>query len=275
MIRAYRIFNALSLDVVIGACGSAAFVACCMGISLTWATLLALGLCVWIIYTLDHLIDAKTIRHRPHTFRHSFHQRHFQAISIAVAMAGVMGLILLRYLPRITLIWGFCLSFIVLVYFLMLRWLRLNKMYHKEFFIAVVYTAGVFLPGLSIMGLSPDPPITILFFQVFLVALSNLLIFSVLETQSDSMDQQESLATVLGEDKTKQIVWLLLIAGMLIATIWLLIGDAGYGFAHSALLMINIVLSLILIFPWCQKSDYYRLVGDGAFYIPLIFVLLR
>lgn len=275
MIRAYRVFNALSLDVAIGACGSAAFIACCMGVSLTWATLLALGLCVWIIYTLDHLIDAKTIRHRPHTFRHWFHQRHFKAISIAVIMAGVTELILLRYLSRNTLIWGFCLSLIVLVYFLMLRWLRLNKMYHKEFLIAVVYTAGVFLPGLSIMGLPPNPPITILFLQVFLVALSNLLIFSVLETQSDSMDQQESLATVLGEDKTKQIVWLLLIAGMLIATIGLLIGDARYVFAHSALLMINIVLSFILIFPSCQKSDYYRFIGDGAFYIPLIFVLLR
>lgn len=274
MVRAYRIFNALSLDVAVGACGSAAFVAHCMGVSLTWATLLALGLCVWIIYTLDHLIDASTIKHRPHTFRHWFHQRYFKVIAIAVAMASVAELVLLQYLPRPTLIWGFCLSLIVLIYFLLLRWLRPNKMYHKEFLIAVVYTAGVFLPSLSIVALPQSTPVAILFIQFFLVALSNLLIFSVLETKSDSMDQQTSLATVLGEDKIQQIVWLLLIVGVCIAIIGLLTGDARYAPSHGALLMINVVLSLILIFPSWQRSDYYRFIGDGAFFIPLIFVWL-
>ena len=274
MIQIYRIFNALSLDVAVGACMSAAFVAAWLGVSLTVPTLFALGICVWIIYTLDHLIDAKTIRHRPHTFRHWFHQQHFNKISVAVAIAGFTELVLLRYLPYPTLIWGFCLLLVVALYFLMLWWLRFKKNYVKELLIAGVYTAGVFLPAVSISKSPLGGGLGLLFLLLLLIALSNLLIFSVLERRSDIMDEQKSLATMLGEVRAKQILWLLLIGGMSIALGGMLLTSAREALAHGVLLLINIVLGLILIFPSWRKRDNYRFIGDGVFYILLIFILL-
>lgn len=272
MIHAYRIFNALSFDVAVGACISAAFVASWQEVSLSWITLLVLGICVWIIYTLDHLIDAKSIRHRPHTFRHRFHQEHFKAILSAVVIAGITELVLLFYLPHPILIWGMCLLLIVVLYFLLLWLLRFQKVYHKEVLIAMVYSCGIFLPSLSISKFPLDKPWGLLFLQVFLIALSNLLIFSVLETKSDILDEQKSLATILGGMKTKQILWLLLIVGMAIAFIGMLVAESRNAMAHGTLLLMNLVLSLILILPSWRKNDNYRFIGDGVFYIPLVFI---
>lgn len=274
MIRAYQIFNALSLDVAIGACISAAFVASYLGISVYWITLLALSISVWIIYTLDHLIDAKSIRHRPHTFRHYFHQQYFNAISTALAIAGLTELMLLWYLPFPTLLWGMGLLSVVVLYFLVLWLFRFKKVYHKEVLIAMVYTCGVFLPSLSISRFPLDKPFVLLFLQIFLVALSNLLIFSALETRSDTLDEQKSLATILGEVSVKQIIWILLIVGIAFAIVGMLTTDPKGAAAHGVLLLMNVLLSLILALPSWHKNDNYRFIGDGIFYIPLVYILL-
>lgn len=273
MIRAYRIFNALSLDVAVGASISATFVASWLGVSLAWTTVITLGICVWIIYTLDHLIDAKNIPHSPHTFRHWFHQQYFNRISVALGIAALTEIVLLQYLPFSTLIGGIALSIVVMLYFSILWWLRLNKVYHKEILIAFVYTSGVFLPSVSICGSPLDRSLILLFFQLFLIALSNLLIFSVLETNSDMMDGQKSLATILGEVQSKQIIWLLIILGMCIALVGRLVADKN-ALAQGVLLFINIILGLIMLLPSWRKGDRYRFIGDGVFYIFLIFILL-
>ncbi|MEO0330420.1 MAG: hypothetical protein AAF223_01865, partial [Bacteroidota bacterium] len=53
-----RIAQVLSLDVVLGACISAWFVASLCRVTVQPITILALGICVWLIYTADHLWDA-------------------------------------------------------------------------------------------------------------------------------------------------------------------------------------------------------------------------
>jgi hypothetical protein len=70
--------NILSLDVVAGAVAGALFFGEILQVQLSFSVLTALGLTVWIIYTLDHLRDAKQILNVASTDRHRFHQEHFK-----------------------------------------------------------------------------------------------------------------------------------------------------------------------------------------------------
>ena len=59
--KAYRLINILSIDVVAGAVCSALFFARLLQVSLLPYGIISLALTVWIIYTADHLLDAKRV----------------------------------------------------------------------------------------------------------------------------------------------------------------------------------------------------------------------
>ena len=63
-LRFYQYINILSLDIAAGAVISAVFFAQIFNVQIKPYGLLALGLTVWIIYTVDHLRDAKKIKHQ-------------------------------------------------------------------------------------------------------------------------------------------------------------------------------------------------------------------
>ena len=74
--RFYHIINALSLDVALGAGVLSLVLGRYIGFRVPVMVLLALVISVWVIYTIDHLLDAKSITHQATSFRHHFHQ-HF------------------------------------------------------------------------------------------------------------------------------------------------------------------------------------------------------
>lgn len=276
MLKAYRIFNALSFDVALGACISAIFVASFLGVSLSIVTVLSLGTSVWLIYTVDHLMDAKQIDHTPHTFRHYFHQKHFKTIIRITFLVGLLQFLLLFYLPLDTLVWGVCLLFVVIIYFFLLWLLRFQKVYHKEILIALVYTSGIFLPAISILKEPLSPVTVLLFFQIMLLALSNLMLFSFLETSSDEKDKQASLAILLGNKLSKRSVSMLLGFGLILSLVLTFVAkDQNLIMAEIVLLMMNALLGLVLFLPSWRKDDSYRLIGDAVFYIPLVFIFLN
>src|SRR6478736_436347 len=86
----YRVINALSLDVAGGAVICALFFAQLLKVNLFPQGLAALGLAVWIVYTGDHLLDAKRLREQASTFRHGFHQQHFKLLAVLLAIACIL-----------------------------------------------------------------------------------------------------------------------------------------------------------------------------------------
>ena len=76
LVRLYRILNTLSLDVSIGAVISAMFFAEVLQVKILPYGLATLALTVWIIYTIDHLRDARAIGTKASTARHLFHQHY-------------------------------------------------------------------------------------------------------------------------------------------------------------------------------------------------------
>src|SRR5690606_25266203 len=104
--KIYRLLSVLSMDVAFGACIMAVFIAEIFGVTVPLVTLSALGLSVWIIYTVDHLNDARHIGHASHTQRHYFHQHHFKRLRAAVIAGLVVELLLLYYLPSSIILKG-------------------------------------------------------------------------------------------------------------------------------------------------------------------------
>lgn len=273
VLNIYRTLNALSIDVAVGACITSIFIASLLDVAISVSAILSLGISVWLIYTFDHLMDAKSIGHVPHTFRHELHQKHFKRIGVATVILGSIQLILFFYLPFQIFLMGLLLLSIVGVYFLVLWVVRTPKIYHKELLIAFVYTAGVFLPSLS-TGLAAFHTYGhLLFSQIALLALTNLLIFSLVEVASDQKDQQPSLALALGAGKLKRIVHFLLFIGFTISVIllWSSIGD--FRIAQYFILLMNAVLASILLIPdsW-KRRDVHRIMGDAIFFIPLAYL---
>ena len=271
----FRILNALSIDVALGASIICLFLASLLQISLSLVTLLSLSATVWLIYTIDHLVDARKIQHPSHTFRHALHQKYLKTITRLAAFVALGQAFLLFFLPVNTLLWGIFLLFVVIGYFLILWSMQFNKIYHKELLIAIVYTSGIFLPILTLKNsLTFDD--VFLFCQVFMLALANLLLFSLIEVQSDSADKQPSLVLLIGRFNTRCIVVALLIAGVGISVVKIMEGSYfKFQTAQLTFILMNIVLGLTLTFPKAWKEgDLHRVFGDAIFFIPLGYLFM-
>ncbi|MTI26457.1 hypothetical protein [Fulvivirga kasyanovii] len=268
----YRYFNILSLDVVAGVCVCSTFLGDFLGVNLHWGTVLLLGMCVWLIYTFDHLNDARNIPHEASTERHRFHQRNFNVLTMVCVMILLIAAFFVFIIPLQTLVWGVALSCLVLGYFLLLYLLKLKSSYHKEITIAVLYAGGVLLPAVSISDGTDTFQVIVVFIQFAMLAFTNLVAFAIYETDSDERDYSPSLVRILGVDRA--IVLLKLIVVFQILLCLALLGINHFFVLELVLLLMVILLGSIVFYrQFFAKASLYRLVGDAVFVLPL-FVLL-
>src|SRR5688572_30353881 len=149
LIQTYRIINILSLDIVAGAVFCALFFSSLLNVHMLPYAIISLALTVWIIYTADHLRDARKIRHRAATARHQFHQRHFRSLSIVLIIVMAIDSIFILFMREPVLVWGTILAVAALIYLIIQRYLKVLK----EWFVASIYTCGVLLPSVSVTPL--------------------------------------------------------------------------------------------------------------------------
>ena len=254
------------------------FVAKVLVVPITFASLVALGVCVWLIYTADHLRDAYQLKRRvAHTARHRFHQTRFKAIAVAWVIVAATGLIVLFFLPTRLLYYGIGLVGAVAIYFVLTQRTSLARWLPKEVLTAWLYTIGIFLPSLAVYHEPLYWNIGILFFQYFFLALSNLLLFAWFEVEVDLQDQHESFALSVGRPLTRNIVLLCLGAVVVTSTFLILLVSASSAslLAQGTVLAMGLGLLLIALRPTSfQQNDRYRLLGDGVFLLPAIPLLL-
>jgi 4-hydroxybenzoate polyprenyltransferase len=264
----YRYLNILSVDIATGAVIAALFFAKILGVQILPYGLIALALTVWIIYTADHLRDAKSIKTTASTERHRFHQRNFNVLAVILLMAVCADLIIILYTRKPVLRWGIYLGVIVGIYLLVQRYLK----FLKETLIALLYTLGVLLPSVSVT----DQELTffhfLLFIQFALVALMNLLIFSWFDHEGDLKDNQRSFSTDLGKRSITKVIFMIAVVDIMIGGFLLAAGFRPYA---TAMIMAMCVLHLSILFfsEHLRENDRYRYAADAIFFLPLIFVL--
>ena len=275
---AVNLAQILSLDVVLGACISAVFIAKFLVVPIPFSSLVALGICVWLIYTADHLIDAYRLRKRvAHTTRHRYHQTRFKTIGVAWVVVALVGIGVTFTLPPRLIYYGLMLLGGVVIYFLLARYLPLTQWLPKEFLTAVLYTIGVFLPSIAIYEYPMYWSVGVLFFQYFFLALGNLLLFSWFEVDTDRKDNHTSLALTIGRTLTYNSIILCLATVIVSSVFMLLIVSTSWASLAAQLTILVMALALLWIImrpAYFQQHERYRLLGDGVFLLPAIFLLL-
>lgn len=263
MIRShFHKVNVLSIDVALGSVCAALFFGKFHSVTLKPVTLVVLALTVWVIYTVDHLMDAKRILGEASSERHRFHQLHFNLLRNVVIYAVMLITCLLFFLPRGVLYNGMALSVVVMAYILLHSWVP----YIKEVCVAIIYTLGVFLPTshhLAVTEISFS-----LLFSFVMVALINLLLFSWFSVDEDRVDGISSLTTLVGTKVLRFIFPLILLIQ------FSLVVHSSFGAAFLVLFAMSLMLVLMFAFPgFFRKHDRYRL-GDAVFFMTLIYLLL-
>lgn len=232
--------------------------------------LVSLGLTVWIIYTVDHLLDARKVIGAASTDRHRFHQKNFWVLLAVLALAIALDILVVFFIRREVFNAGIVLSVIMMIYFLLQHYLR----HFKEFVIAILFSCGVLLPAWSLSPESASGGLTLLIGQFILSALLNLLLFSWFDQNNDIKDKRESFVTLVGERTTKKIIVFLFISNAVLMGASLLYSpDLMY--QELIIFLMNFVLAVVFI----QRrlfavNDRFRLVGDCIFLFPVLYFLL-
>lgn len=264
LIRIYRFLNLLSIDVVLGAVCSALFFASIFNVSIHPQGLLSLALTVWIVYTIDHLLDARKVIGRASTDRHQFHQRHYCMLVPCVGAAMLLDALIVFFIRRPVLEGGVVLFAGVAVYLLVQQYTKILK----EIFIAIMYTMGVLLPSVMVTRVPYHTWPWVLLTQFFLLALTNLLLFSWFDHELDARDKRSSFVTIVGQARTRIIISMLFMITALLTI-----------FSHELkascyILTADSLLLCIFICPgFFREADRFRLAGDAIFFILLAYTL--
>ncbi|HQQ96255.1 MAG TPA: hypothetical protein PLX35_03285 [Cyclobacteriaceae bacterium] len=266
---AWRVISLTSIDVAVGAVVSATVAMRLRGVVPDGVILTVMGLTVWIIYAIDHLMDIKKLVKPASSERHLFFQQHATVLTRLMAFFLFVDGLLVLWLPVRVVIIGAILGAISLLYLLMQHRLRGIK----EIFGAMLFTAGAWLPAI-VLGSTRIRVLDYFAMVIFLlIALLNLLVFSRHDEAEDRSDQRTSAATQLGKKRLDKWIRLVWISQLFICMI------AWYNFKHIeelwVLYLMNILLLLVDIFePVLRRWQIYRTAADAVFWLPGAFFLL-
>lgn len=267
LIRIYRYLNIFSVDVAFGAVVSSLFFSKIMNADIRAFAYVALGLTVWIVYTIDHLLDAKKLKVPASTQRHKFHQQNFNVLIVLVVVAIIADGYAVLSIRSALLTAGLLLSFIIVFYLLLQRYLSP----FKEFFGGLLYTAGVILPAVLFGVEVNTTPHILLIIHFNTVVWMNLFLFSMFDQVHDKSHNYVSFTTKMGEAKTKRVIVVLFLFSIFL---W------GYQLnnyvwqAPSILLSMNVALFVIFLKKErLADHELYRFAGDAVFLLPLIYVI--
>jgi 4-hydroxybenzoate polyprenyltransferase len=265
-----RVFSLLSIDVALGAAVSAGVAMRLTGAPMDWKILVAMLLTVWIIYAADHLMDIWKLVAPASSERHLFFQRHATMLTRIMAVILFVDGVFVLWLPARVVVAGFVVGIIALVYLLIQH--RLN--WGKEISGALLFTAGVWLPAIS---LRPSIIHVVDYFAIvifFLTAFLNLLLFSRRDELEDRADRRVSVATQFGRarlDIIIRVVWALQFCVCMVG--W-------YNFRATGVLWVlfamNALLLMVDIFePILNRRQIYRVAADAIFWAPsMVFLIL-
>ena len=274
--RGLRYLPILSLDVAVGSVVGTLFIGEYLGVTVPSTVIIVLFLSVWLIYTLDHLLDVHGAVTEPIFARHRFHWKYSITMWGVWSFTAIALLSLVFRIPRIILVPGLVLAIGVLIYFVSTRWANPERIFHKEAIAALIYASGVFLPPLV---LANELPITvwILFGQFSSLAFLNLLMFALYEHSIDKKEGFRSLVLTIGIQRTTRLFWSIatLVFFSLAVGFILVKAEADWLIVETIVLLMT--LSLMGLVHWrtrFYRNGLYRILGDAVFLLPAIALLV-
>ncbi len=276
----YKIFQALSLDIVLGAVIFSYAISLYFKVPVSYSALACLAIAIWLIYTADHLLDAQKTIDKPATFRHQFHKQFRKPLVVMAVLLLLTGVLIAYFLPGIVLYNGLVGVLLTGIYFLLLQ---RNYFWQKEVCIAIGYTWGICLAPVCISSGHLSLVQWLFIPQVFLLVFANLLIFSWFDVSNDKQDGHQSMVIRWGEKPARIGIILIIVAGVLLSIFTMVFpfhqnntgaeAEPMHVMEAILLLMFGILWLIFKNQPFYRKNDAYRVIGDGIFFIPVLFIL--
>jgi 4-hydroxybenzoate polyprenyltransferase len=276
----YKIFQALSLDIVLGAVIFSYAISLYFQSPISYSALTCLAIAIWLIYTADHLLDAQKTIDKPATFRHQFHKQFRKPLVVMAVLLLLIGAVIAYFLPRVILYNGLVGVLLTGIYFLLLQ---SKSFWQKEVCVAIGYTWGICLAPVCINWGQLALVQLLLIPQVFLLVFANLLIFSWFDMSNDKQDGHQSMVIRWGEKRARIGIILIIVAGVLLSLFTMVfpLHENNTGAEAEPMHIMEAILLLMfgilwLIFknhPFFRKNEAYRVIGDGIFFIPVLFIL--
>jgi hypothetical protein len=233
---------------------------------------------VWVIYTLDHVIDGLNIPAKGLSLRHALHRKYRTILVLITAVIVPTNVYLaFTYLPDNLLLGGILLACFVFLYLLLIPFLnKLKKHPVKEGLIALGVTAGMcLLPGLA-GKLSFHYSYILLLLVFTLINFLNLTIFSLLDNKEDSSSSMPSIVQLYGYKKINRFASQMVIVCFFTMGIWLY-SSSGIYKIHTVItlmLMLNVLALILMKKEYFEKNKLYRFWGDSIYLIPGLIQLI-
>ncbi len=274
-----QFINIFSLMVVAGSVSTAFFFVRYFKADMPYSFYWVLASGVWIIYTIDHLRDGARLKENASFLRHAVHYRYRHFILPSLAAVGLFDAVLiLFFFDKSMIINGLVMGGFVMIYFVMFYLFKLPlATWLKEVFVAIMVVAGmVIYPGLA--GNLSWAAGEVLIICIFLVLnYINLMIFTYFDFEGDIRNDVQSIATVLGKEKT--LLWIYQLLALcftfLVFYAFFVPNALKISATVTILCMLNLNLALVIFEEKSALNGTYRFWGDFAYLIPgLIWLFL-
>lgn len=257
----------------IGSAGSSVLAVKVLNVKLPAVYWFVLPLCVWIIYTADHLLDAIKIKNRPGTGRHYFHFLNQKVLFFLLCILGILSFILIPgNFNRNIIIYGCCLFSVILIYLLSNYFIQnIFRFFPRELFIALGYIAGTW--GIPLITGYPEIRFIdfLVLFNHFLIIFSIPVLYSIYEYKSDMANNFISFTTSYGFKIAKFIEFIIIIFAVVISIISILFIHRNY---YLIMLFMGMILFFILISgEKFSRNEYYRTIADSLNYLPFLLLI--
>jgi hypothetical protein len=238
--------------------------------AINWLQTIVLGIAVFVIYTLDRILDAQKTDYTP-TPRHEFIKTHQVVLRKILIIDMVFCGIACFWISPTILVFGVIITALVSLYL----WLvykansQSNIQVFKEIIITLLYTASVW--GSTLIGDRSFQIIALLYCISFgLIVFQNLLLFSWME--AFVADKANSLAITLGEGKSQKVISAIFVLILVANFLAVFFCESAY---QRRCFFMQILMALGLFFvsqnrTFFLKNERYRWAGDSVFWLMMV-----
>jgi 4-hydroxybenzoate polyprenyltransferase len=269
-----------SLDVVIGALATGYFFTKIMEITMpSWWWVILSG-SVWVMYTVDHLLDGIKIKNMASVaiFRHFYHAENKKILAFVVLLVSTFILIIVVIAaPAQLLKEGLFLVGLITLYFLVIHFTGRTKffLFQKELTVAVIYVTGILLGPLTLMNGNLELWQNVLIIAFILLTWAEGIMASWYDYENDLHDGHNSFATLFGLARTKLFLIFLhssIFLLLLINLFWL---KTSKHWLPTVILgaMNGLVLFILLKPELFRKNERFRILGEMIFWVPFVLLL--
>ena len=278
--KIYRYFHFLSLDIVLGALASSCFAARLFAVDPGWVWWITLALTIWLLYTGNHMLDAWRNRKKIERELHFFMNKNRRTMIWSMGVVTVADMLLIFNLLDPGLMkYALVLAGLVLLFYAMRHVFRKNRVLFipGEFFVLFIYMAGTWLGPVSAVenGFVPSQWLIALIFAG--VLLMNLGVISLYDIKLDNRLGIGSLASTLGQKRTRGLLVGTSVAIYLVSLLQFLVFEMDRYFKYALILAgMATILLLVLLYPSrFRRNDYYRLAADAVLFMGFLSLLVN